>query len=94
MLRFFLAVVISIALIGTTVLTYTVLTPAFRMGMTELNGTLYTVTGGTGDAWTHGITFQTGWIALFGLSMVMILLGFLAYIYMNAQRTEWISGRA
>jgi hypothetical protein len=94
MLRFLLAVVISIALIGVSVITWTVVTPAFRMGMAQFNGTLYTTTGGTGDAWSHGVTFQTGWINLFAVPLVLIVLGFLAYIYMNAQRTEWLSGRA
>lgn len=93
MLRFFFAVVISILLIGVSVMTFTVLTPAFRMGMAQMNSTLALETGATGTAWGHGTTFQTGWINLWWVPLVMIILGFLGYIYMNAQRTEWISGR-
>lgn len=92
MLKFFFAVVISVTMIGVCVLTFTVMTPPFRLMMSHMNGSLATETGATGTAWTHGITFQTGWINLWWVPLVMIVLGFIAYIYMNAQRTEWISG--
>lgn len=92
MLRFLMAVVISVTLIGVCVVAWTVLTPGFRMIMSKTNSSLATATGATGDAWDHGVTFQTGWINLWWVPLAMIIIGFLGYIYMNAQRTEWISG--
>jgi len=88
-MMFIVAVLVGISLIGLVTVGFYLSTPVFRTIMSSLNTTAYVEM--TGTPLSHFNRFTNFYTNLWGPIAVILVLGIILYVYLYAQRKEYVT---